>query len=144
MKRTIAVGVFAAVFGICVISFFTFLEMRCSENGAFMRDWAANGRPNLSFDDTMKFMDKWIRIHQFVEAPIASLLVGFLVGLLSRKRYWVAVLVGVFPIVVVEYPSDVFSVLSALTCVSVAWLAAKTAQSVARRLFLQRQTTVSA
>ena len=143
MKRNIVVGVVAAVFGLLLISFFTFLEMRYSENGSFMRQWAASGRSNLSFDDTMKSMGKWIRIHQFVESPLASVLVGFFVGLLCPKRYWLALVVGVLPIVAVDYPSDVFSILSAITCVFVAWLGAKSAQSLARHFLPQRQTTIT-
>jgi hypothetical protein len=79
MKRNLLVGIGAAAFGLLLISSFLYMELRYTENGAFMHQWAVNGAPNCRFDDCLKFMSKWVRIHEFVESPLASLLVGLLV-----------------------------------------------------------------
>lgn len=143
MKRSIVVGILAAAFGVLLISLLMFLEMRYSEYGVFMREWAANGRPTGSFDDTMNFMAKWVHFNQFILSPTASVLVGLLVGGLCRNRYLVGVIIGVAPIVAVNYPSDVLSVTAALFCIFVAWLGAKGAQTITKHFSIKKQAVAT-
>lgn len=140
MKRSIFVGVAAAVFAILLISISTYLELRYTENGAFMREWAVNGKPSCRFDDCIVFMNKWVRIHEFVMSPSAALFVGLLVGSLSQRKYWASLLIGVTPIVVIHLPSDVLSAASGVACMAVAWLGVKSAQVAVKRFMLSRET----
>ncbi len=143
MKRNTVVGILAAILGVLLISFFLFLELRYSENGAFMREWAVNGKPNLSFDDTMKFMTKWVHILEFVLSPLASFSVGLFVGFLCRSRYWLALLIGVAPVIVMNYPSDVLSIIAGFTCIFAAWIGAKSAHTTVRHFATSRQTAAT-
>jgi hypothetical protein len=131
MKRTIAVGVLGAIVGLLLTSVWLSLEMRHSENGALMRQLAFNAQPNVSFDYTMTVMGKWVRIHEFIPSPLASVLVGLFVGFLCRSRYWLALLIGVTPIVLISYPSDFLSITSGLVCIFAAWICVKSAKSFA-------------
>ena len=133
MKRTLVVGVLGAILGLALVSVWMFFEMRYSENGALMRELASSAGPNVSFDYTMTVMGKWVRIHEFLLSPLAAASVGLFVGFLCRRRYWLALLIGVTPIVLINYPSDFLSILSALLCMLVASISAKSAKSFAAR-----------
>ncbi len=130
MRRNVVVGVLAGSLGLLLIGLWTYIELRHSELGVFMRNSAVNGRPTSSFDESMSLMRRWVRIHQFVMSPIASILVGLFVGFLCRNRIWLALLIGVVPIVLMNSPSDVLSAIAAAICFLVAWIGAKSGQAV--------------
>ena len=139
MKRNLVVGILAAVFGVLLVSAWMFLEMRYTEFGVTMRQWAANGKPTGQYDDAMSFMGKWVRVHQFILSPIVSILVGLFVGMLCPRRYWVALCIGVTPIIVMNYPSDVLSVTAGFIYILVAWLGAKSAQAMVKHFSKSNQ-----
>jgi hypothetical protein len=139
MKRNIVIGVGAAVLGFFLISLFAYLELRYTEFGAFMQG-AAKGVLDRRYGDPFDFMGKWARINQFIMFPVVSVLVGLFIGSLCRARCWLAVLIGVTPIVFVNYPSNIVSVVSGLVCIFAAWLGAKSAQAILRRFSESRET----
>ena len=143
MKRSIVVGILGAAFGVLLISLLMFFEMRYSDIGVFIREWAAKGRPTGSSHDTMNFLAKWVHINQFILSPTASLFVGLLAGWLCRTRYMLAVIIGVAPIVATNYPSDVLSVTAGLFCIFVAWLGAKAAQAITKHLSVKKQAVAT-
>src|SRR6185369_1723429 len=134
MKRNLIVGVLAAVFGLLLVSVWMFFEMRYSGFGVTMREWAATGRPTGRYDDALSFMGKWVLIHQFILSPIVSILIGLLVGTLCPRRYWLALIIGISPIIVMNYPSDVLSVMAGFVYIVVAWVGVKSAQPVAKHV----------
>ncbi len=101
MKRAISVGVGAALLGLALTSLATYLELRFTQNGAFIRDWASKDSPDSRYGDPIDFMGKWLRIHQFVVSPSVSVLVGLFIGFFSRRRHLLPLLIGVTPIVLI-------------------------------------------
>jgi hypothetical protein len=134
MKRNLIVGVLAAVFGLPAGQRMDVLRNALLRFGVTMREWAATGRPTGRYDDAMSFMGKWVLIHQFILSPIVSILIGLLVGTLCPRRYWLALIIGISPIIVMNYPSDVLSVMAGFVYIVVAWVGVKAAQPVAKHV----------
>lgn len=128
MKRAIAVGICSCLFGLTLVGIAMYLEMRYTQNGTFLRDWAVRGTPDPRYGDPLDFMGKWVRIHQFVILPAASFVVGFMVGLLVRRGLVLALLIGICPLSAMVSPADIGSVFSTLICILLAWLGARLGQ----------------
>jgi len=132
MKRALVLGISGAVLTLLLMSVSMYLELRFTELGGFMRE-AAHGVPNPKYGDPFALLGKWVRIHQFVVAPVVSALIGFGIGLLARGQLLLTVLIGIAPLVLLNNTLDLPAVPSGLACAFSAWLAAKAAQLAIQR-----------
>ncbi|HVP44166.1 MAG TPA: hypothetical protein VMS96_12095 [Terriglobales bacterium] len=134
MKRAIIVGIAAVLLALTLLSLAGFLELKYTQNGAFVRDWATKGAPDSRvYGDPIEFMFRWVRFNQFVISPAVSVVVGLFIGFLCRGRLLLLVIIGVLPIVVVTYSSDLLSVVSGALCFGFGWLAARSSQVLTSR-----------
>ncbi len=127
MRRTVLVGIAAALITLLLVTAATYVEMRHTQIGIFMRDSASEMRnDHVSRPYTNKYgspidvLGRWARLNQFIVEPALCIVVGVFTGLLSR-RVLVSSLLGVVPIAALNWPPDVLAALSIAMCAIVCW-----------------------
>jgi len=102
MKQALMVGTGAALPALFLISLTTYVELRFTGLGMFMRDIAEHGAPGKGYGNPIEFMNRWLRIDPFVVAPALSFLLGLLVGCFSRRRVFLSLLLALTPVLFLD------------------------------------------
>jgi hypothetical protein len=140
MRRAVLVGIAAAFLALLLVSITTAVEVRYTRFGLFMRDTAVEMRSDhvsrtysARYDDPIDFLGRWVRLNQMVVEPALFIVVGIFVGWFSR-RVLVSSVLGVAPIVALNWLPDVLAALSIAICLTVCWsIAAGTRRRIERR-----------
>jgi hypothetical protein len=141
MTRALLVGLAGALITVLLVTSATYVELRYTELGAFMRDSAVEMRNDHvsrgytnRYGDPIDFLGRWLRLNQLVVQPALCIIVGIFIGLLSR-RVLVSTLIGVAPVAAFELAKpDMLAALSVAMCATVCWsIAVGTHLALARR-----------
>lgn len=140
MRRAVLVGIAATFLALLLFSITAFGELRYTRFGLFMRDSAVEMRSdhvsrtyNVRYGDPIDFLGRRVRLNQIVVEPALFIVVGAFVGWLSR-RLLVSSVLGVAPIVALNWLPDVLAALSIAICFTVCWsIAAGTRRIIERR-----------
>ena len=131
VKRALIVGASAAALTLLLTSLAMYLELRYTENGAFMRAWAAQGAPDSRYGDPFDFLARWVRINEFLVDPVIATFVGLFIGFFSR-RLLPSLIFGLAPLAVLQHPFDLLAAAAVGTSGLACWLGAKVSQTVLR------------
>jgi len=142
VRRSIVVGIAAAAVLLVLISASSWLEMRYTKAGNFMRDSAVEMQKQdfsrdyfAKYGDPTDFLGRWLRLNMFVVQPGLCLLIGICIGRFTTHIV-IASLIGVAPIISMYGLLPLINALTAgsmMACLLACWSSARVTRLVLER-----------